>query len=392
MAIVEGGPGRSALAARVKNILRRPTAEWQVIEAEPTTMRGLYLGYVAPLAAIWPVCGIVGGLVFGLSWGGLTFRPEPLSAILGAGLQFMLQLLIVYAMALAIDTLAPSFGGTPNRMQALKTAAYGATAFWLGGVFALVPIVAFLSVVGLYSIYLFYRGVGPMMKVAPDRVGSFAAVVVGVAIVLQVLAGLTSGMVTRIGLVPPPGDAATPLGGRLKFGDSEIDISKAQRAAEALEKEAERAREGAAPKIGLDADELQTLLPADLPNGFTRSRIESNTSSAKGVSLAHVRGVYGKGPAQLTLEVTDLGSVGAFASAFNVKTSRETAQGYVHIGPVNGRMTTEEYDRSRHSGTYLVVVAERFAVSAKGDNVTIGDLKTAVGVVDFPRLEAMAKG
>jgi hypothetical protein len=348
MAIVDGGPGRSALIARVKHILLRPTAEWQAIESEPATVRGLYLGYIAPLAAIGPICGVIGGLVFGLGWGGLTFRPDPVSAVIGAGADFLLQLLIVYGLALIIDTLAPSFGGLPDRLQALKVSAYGATAFWLGGVFGLVPILGFLGVVGVYSIYLVYRGLPPLMKVAPERVGTYTGLVVVIAAILQILAGLGSGFITRIGLVPPPGATSTPLGGRIRFGDAELDLGKAQRAADALKEETERARQGAPAKAPLvDAEELQTMLPASLPNGFTRSEIESSSGGAKGVRMAHARGIYGKGDARLTLEVTDLGRVGALAGALNVKSSRETADSYVRVQTIGGRMTTEEYEGIR---------------------------------------------
>jgi hypothetical protein len=393
MSIVEGEPGRAAFLARVRNILLRPTAEWQVIEGEPASVRGLYLGYVAPLAAVGPVCGLIGGLVFGLGWGGLTFRPDPISAIVGAAVAILLQMLIVFAMALVIETLASSFGGVANRIQALKTAAYGATAFWLGGVFWLFPIFGFMAVVGVYSIYLFYRGLPPLMKVPPERVGTFTALVVAIAAILQILAGISAGFITRVGLVPPPGASSTPLGGRIKFGDAEVDLGKAQRAAKALKEEAERARDGApAQASSIDAEQLQTLLPANLPNGFVRSEMEFSSGGAKGVSMAHARGVYGKAQARLTLEVTDMGSVGALAGAFNVKTSRESADRYVRVQTIGGRMTTEEYDRSRHRGTYAVIVADRFAVTAEGDNITVGDLKDAVGVVDFARLEAMAKG
>jgi hypothetical protein len=393
MAIVEGGPGRSALATRVKNILLRPTAEWEVVDTEPASVRGLYLGYIAPLAAIGPICGLIGGLVFGLGLGGLTFRPGPISAIVGAVLGFFLQLGLVYLMALIIDALAPSFGGTPNRLQALKVAAYGSTAAWLAGVFGLVPILGFLAVVGIYSIYLFYRGLPRLMKSDPDRTGIYTGVVVAIAAILLFLAGYVSSRITRVGLVPPPGASSTPLGGRVRFGDAEVDIGKAQRAAETLKQEAERARQGAPSRTPpVDAEALQTMLPADLPNGFVRSEIQSTSSGAKGVSVANVRAVYDKGEGRLRLEITDLGPMGALAGAISVKTSRQTADGYVRVETIQGRMTTEEYNRTRHRGSYAVVVGDRFAVSAEGDNVTIEDLKKAVGVVDFQRLEALAKG
>jgi hypothetical protein len=44
------------------------------------------------------------------------------------------------------------------------------------------------------------------------------------------------------------------------------------------------------------------------------------------------------------------------ASAFNVKSSKETATGYEKVGMVGGRMTQESYDRQARSGEYSVLV------------------------------------
>ncbi len=40
------------LIARIKNMLLSPAAEWTVIEPEPTAPAQLFVGYVAPLAAL----------------------------------------------------------------------------------------------------------------------------------------------------------------------------------------------------------------------------------------------------------------------------------------------------------------------------------------------------
>ena len=49
-----------ALVDRVKNILLTPKTEWEVIDAEPTTVADLYKGYIIPLAAIGPVAQAIG--------------------------------------------------------------------------------------------------------------------------------------------------------------------------------------------------------------------------------------------------------------------------------------------------------------------------------------------
>ena len=47
----------------------------------------------------------------------------------------MLALVGVYVIALIIDALAPSFGGTKDSLKAFKVAAYSATAAWVAGIF-----------------------------------------------------------------------------------------------------------------------------------------------------------------------------------------------------------------------------------------------------------------
>jgi hypothetical protein len=56
-----------SLVDRVKNIILRPTTEWPVIAAEPSSLGGLYTGYVAPLAAINPIALFIGLSIVGVS-------------------------------------------------------------------------------------------------------------------------------------------------------------------------------------------------------------------------------------------------------------------------------------------------------------------------------------
>ncbi len=128
------------LVDRVKRILRAPRQEWQVIDGEVTTPGDLYKGYIAPLAAIGPIAQAIGYSVFGLTLPFVgTYRTPVGSAIISALVAYVLTLVGVYVLALIIDALAPTFGGTKNQMQALKVAAYSSTASWVAGIFALIP-------------------------------------------------------------------------------------------------------------------------------------------------------------------------------------------------------------------------------------------------------------
>jgi hypothetical protein len=180
------------LVERVKRILLTPRTEWEVIDAEPATPRELYLGYVLPLAAIGPIAQVIGSAVFGIRvpFGGGVYRVPIGTAIIGAVVSYVLTLVGVYVLALIIDGLAPTFGGTQNRIQALKVAVYSSTAAWVAGIFAIMPGLSILGILGLYSVYLLYLGLPVLMKAPAEKAGTYTAVVIVAAIVLFFIIGM----------------------------------------------------------------------------------------------------------------------------------------------------------------------------------------------------------
>ena len=62
----------------------------------------------------------------------------------------------VYAVALVVDLLAPTFGGQRNFPNALRLTVYSYTPVWLAGIFLLVPGASFLAILGLYGFYLLW--------------------------------------------------------------------------------------------------------------------------------------------------------------------------------------------------------------------------------------------
>lgn len=182
------------LVDRVKNILLTPRTEWPVIAAEPATVGSLYAGYIIPLAAIGPVAQAIGYSVFGVTVPMMgTYRTPVGSAITGAVVTFALTLVGVYVLALVIDLLAPTFNGTRDQMQALKVAAYSSTASWLAGIFALIPGLRVLGILGLYSLFLLYLGLPVLMRTPPEKALGYTVVVIIAAIVLFMLIGLVAG-------------------------------------------------------------------------------------------------------------------------------------------------------------------------------------------------------
>jgi len=174
-----------ALFDRAKKILLQPKQEWEVISGESTSMADLYTGYAMPLAAIGPVCSVIGLSVVGISLPIVgTYRVPIMSSILSAIVQYAMALAAVYILAIVIDNITPKFEGLRDMGQALKLATYSSTASWVAGIFILVPVLAILGLVGLYSIYLLYAGTPILMKVPREKAVIFTAVVIVAAIVI----------------------------------------------------------------------------------------------------------------------------------------------------------------------------------------------------------------
>jgi hypothetical protein len=167
------------LVARVQGILTDPTAEWKAIEQEPADTGALLKSYVAILAAIPAVCGLIGSLLVGA---------QIVPAFLFAAVSYALTFAGVYLIAIVIEILAPVFKGQKNFANALRLAVYFPTAYWLAGAFFVIPILSILFVLGLYSLYLLWVGLTILMRAPEDKlVGYAASVGVGAIIVVAII-------------------------------------------------------------------------------------------------------------------------------------------------------------------------------------------------------------
>ncbi|WP_430418728.1 Yip1 family protein [Phenylobacterium sp.] len=387
MSVVEPGSAGAGLVQRVKDILLKPAATWDVIDGERPTVGSLYTGYIMPLAAIPAIAQVIGMTVFGAGAFGIVVKWSPVTAVVQGLLMYVLSLAMVHVLALIIDGLAPSFGGTKDQNQALKVAAYSYTAGWVAGVFSIFPALSILGLVGLYSLFLLYVGLPKLMKAPQDKALPYTGVVILVAIVIGIVVMMVLGSVaTLTGAGRGVMDGAQVSGTmKLPGGEGSVDLGKLQAAAKAIE--------NSEAVTATDPDSLKAYLPASVA-GFTRTEVSASSASAAGIEGSQAEAQYTRGESNLKLQVTDIGQAGALASiagAVNMKSSKETATGYEKTGVVDGRMTQESYDRQAKSGEYSVLVGERFMVEASGNGVTMDELKAAVEAVGISRLEAAAK-
>jgi hypothetical protein len=183
-----------SLVDRAKNMIMKPAAEWPVIAMEPATPASLYTSYIVPLAAIPAVCSLVSSFVI---------LHNPIVAVVGAVMSYVLTLVLVFVIALIAGALAPSFGGVNDRLAGLKLASYGYTPSWVAGIFLLIPFVGgiFSLIGGLYSLYVIYLGIGPLMRVPPDKLVGYAVVLLLCVIVVAAIVGFaTAAVVTALAI------------------------------------------------------------------------------------------------------------------------------------------------------------------------------------------------
>jgi hypothetical protein len=171
---------------RAKAMILHPRSEWDVIAGEATTVRGLFTGYVMYLAAIPPICMVIGTLVFGL----FGRHGSLLGALVGGIIEYAFTIAGVYLMGLIIEFAAPYFGGTKDRIQAMKVSAYFPTAVWLIGVVGLIPPLGPLRLLGLYSLFILYLGLPKLMRTAEDKGLIYTLVVIVSSLIVWMVIGL----------------------------------------------------------------------------------------------------------------------------------------------------------------------------------------------------------
>lgn len=170
------------LIERVKAILLTPQTEWPVIAREPGEVSVLFTRYVAILALIPALASFIGMSVVGRY---VPFFSGLASAIFG----YVMTFVVVYVMAMIVDALAPTFEGQKNFPNALKLTVYSYTPGWLASIFYLIPGMSFLTILGLYGLYLMWLGLPPLMQAPRQKALPYAAAVVVCAVILAIVLG-----------------------------------------------------------------------------------------------------------------------------------------------------------------------------------------------------------
>ncbi|MGC4233742.1 MAG: Yip1 family protein [Niabella sp.] len=180
----------TSLIDRVKNILTNPKAEWEVINNEPATLQGLLTSYVIPLSLLSALASFLKFFVFSSAFGIAYSIAYTIFAIVVTVLVFVIATYV-------IDALAPNFKSEKDINKSAQLVAYSGTAGYVAGIFSFIPVLGgLLSLAGaVYSIYLFYLGVGPLKKTPEDQKVIYIVVYILISwVIYMVLFSVVAGL------------------------------------------------------------------------------------------------------------------------------------------------------------------------------------------------------
>jgi len=201
MQVADFDQRRAQITERAKNIIMQPAAAWRAVAGESTDAMTLLRDYAAPLAAIPAISGWIGMSIVGMSvpyFG--TVRTGLVRGLVSAIVGWVLALVGVWIGAFVVQKLAPTFQSRDDANQAMKMVVYASTPMWVAGVLRIVPALTPLLIIpAIYSIYVFYLGLPPVMNTPGDKVIPYMAVSALVIIAVTIVLGMIMAAMIGVG-------------------------------------------------------------------------------------------------------------------------------------------------------------------------------------------------
>lgn len=142
-------------------ILRPPDQIWSELVHDKRSFLQVYGEYFFVLSAIPPVSGFIGYALVG--------DAPPLEAAAVALGGYVSCLIFVFLACLWAQGSATLSGGGVSLDLSAKLVMYSLIPFFFTGLFLLHPGLAPFSLFGVYSVFLFFRGVETMTRIPPEK-------------------------------------------------------------------------------------------------------------------------------------------------------------------------------------------------------------------------------
>lgn len=175
--------------------------------------------------------------------------------------------------------------------------------------------------------------------------------------------------------------------------NEKVDENSPEAYAEKMKQMGENLTEGKKVEP-VDFRELKALYPESI-NGMKRTNSSGEKTAAFNMNISHAEADYNSedGSKSFDINITDMGNMrgltqmAAYGWAMG-EFDRETDSGYEKTTNFSGYKAYEEYNNEGKYGKLQVLVASRFIVEASGNNISMDELKSALGQIDLSKLEA----
>ncbi len=156
------------LINRVKKIVLSPQKEWITIKDENSTVRDLIMDYAGPLITLGSITLFLRNLSLEYSLAG---------TLMTAMIYFISMFGSMYLSALIIVEMCDSFGIEKNKTKIFTLVIYSSIAFYLAQVVVnLHNQLSLLTVFSLYTVYLYWIGVGVYFEGLSKRKMGFVVI------------------------------------------------------------------------------------------------------------------------------------------------------------------------------------------------------------------------
>ncbi len=155
-----------------------------------------------------------------------------------------------------------------------------------------------------------------------------------------------------------------------------------------IAKEAEKMSNGEVKEV-VDAKLLKELLPEDA-DGMPRKEASSEKTGAMGFKISTAEGRYRDDDSSIEVNIIDAAGTGALmgmAAWSMIEMDKENENSYEKTTKYKDNKAFEKYNTKNKDGEMAVIVASRFIVTVKGNNVSMDKIKATLDDIDLGKLE-----
>ncbi len=188
------------LIRHIKGLFTDPKSEWAAIRDQDFSIAQLYTGFLFIVAAIAPLCALIGTTTVGWSIG----AGDPIKLTFGSAFKMSIAfyvaiLVATFSIGKLIHWMSETYGAQQSLATCVALAGFTATPLFLVGVMQLIPTLWLNFIVGLpalaYTVYLLFTGVPIMMQIPQERGFLFSSSILAVGLVTLVgLLAITAGL------------------------------------------------------------------------------------------------------------------------------------------------------------------------------------------------------